>query len=182
MPIGSSSSSVRAEFGSAPVAADQVVDDGHRLLQFCAGMGACAWQRSMWSRPSRRASLVGRPCCTHGQPPSKGGETVCETGRAKIAELPESDRSMVERLHAVIKASAPAPRRNSGAGCPRMPRTARSSASSKVRRSQQQVYDVRLQRHGEPRRRRPWPTSFARTELTAADEARIGAPVKKAVS
>ena len=27
-----------------------------------------------------------------------------------------------------------------------------------------------------------WPTSFARTELTAADEARIGAPVKKAVS
>src|SRR5712692_1933121 len=38
---------------------------------------------------------------------------------AKIAEMSGPDRAMGERLHAIIKASAPAPRRDSGTGCPR---------------------------------------------------------------
>jgi hypothetical protein len=54
---------------------------------------------------------------------------------AKIAEMPEPDRSMAERLHAVTKASAPALSPKLWYGMPRMPRTARSSASSKARRS-----------------------------------------------
>src|SRR5205809_2959660 len=54
---------------------------------------------------------------------------------AKIAEMPETDRAMGERLHAIIKASARPSRRDSGTGCPRMPRTATSSASSKARKS-----------------------------------------------
>src|SRR5579863_3720028 len=45
---------------------------------------------------------------------------------AKIAEMPEPDRAMAERLHAIIEP---------GTGCPRTPRTAMSSASSKVRTS-----------------------------------------------
>ena len=52
---------------------------------------------------------------------------------AKIAAMPEPDRALGERLHAIIKASAQPSRRDSGTGCPRMPRTARSSASSKAR-------------------------------------------------
>jgi hypothetical protein len=43
-------------------------------------------------------------------------------------------------------------------------------------------YTYREEDIGEPRRRRQWPTSFALTELTATEEAKIGALVKKAVS
>jgi hypothetical protein len=45
-------------------------------------------------------------------------------------------------------------RRDSGTGCPRMPTTARSSASSKARRSSKRDTRLWLQRQGEPRRRR----------------------------
>jgi hypothetical protein len=70
-----------------------------------------------------------------------------------------------------------------GTGCPRMPRTARSSATSKARRSSNRG----TRRSVSATRRSPdegamWPTSFALTELTPTNEARIGALVKKAVS
>src|SRR5262249_27602743 len=54
---------------------------------------------------------------------------------AKIAEMPQPDRAMGERLHAVVKAAPQPSRRDSGTGCPRTPRTARSSASSRARTS-----------------------------------------------
>jgi hypothetical protein len=54
---------------------------------------------------------------------------------AKIAEMPEADRAMAERLHAIIKASAPVLSPKTWYGMPRMPKTERSSASSKARRS-----------------------------------------------
>src|SRR5437879_8686470 len=54
---------------------------------------------------------------------------------AKIAEMPEPDRAMAERLHAIIKAARQPSRREPGTGCPRTPRTAMSSASSKARTS-----------------------------------------------
>ncbi len=64
-----------------------------------------------------------------------------------------------------------------------MPRTARSSASSKARRSSTSRYatfgfsdEANLDEGA------MWPTSFALKELTAAEEAKIGALVKKAVS
>ncbi len=64
-----------------------------------------------------------------------------------------------------------------------MPRTARSSASSKARRSSSTRYatfgfsdEANLDEGA------MWPSAFALTALTAADEARIGALVKKAVS
>src|SRR2546430_12753084 len=53
---------------------------------------------------------------------------------AKIAEMPKPDRAIAKRLHAIIKASAPAPSPKTWYGMPRMPRTARPSASSKARR------------------------------------------------
>ena len=65
---------------------------------------------------------------------------------AKIAEMPEPDRAMGTRLHAIIKASAEPSRRDSGTGCPRMPRTARSSASSKRAEVQDEILVARLQR------------------------------------
>ena len=74
-------------------------------------------------------------------------------------------------------------RRGSGTGCPRMPRTARSSASSKAR----QKFKTRYATFGFMHEANldegaMWPTAFALKELTAAEEARIGALVKKAVS
>ena len=72
---------------------------------------------------------------------------------------------------------------DSGTGCPRMPRTARSSASSRARRSSRRgtrrsasTTQANLDEGG------MWPVAFALKELTAAEEARIGALVQKAVS
>ena len=72
---------------------------------------------------------------------------------------------------------------DSGTGCPRTRRTARSSASSKARTKFKSRYatfgfndDANLDEGA------MWPTSFALKELTAAEEAKIGALVKKAVS
>src|SRR5207253_10457314 len=48
---------------------------------------------------------------------------------AKIAEMPEPDRAMAERLHAIINASRQPSRREPGTGCPRTPRTAMASSS-----------------------------------------------------
>ena len=54
---------------------------------------------------------------------------------AKIAEMPEPDRAMAERLHAIIKSSAPDLSPKTWYGMPRMPGMAKSSASSRQRRS-----------------------------------------------
>jgi uncharacterized protein YdhG (YjbR/CyaY superfamily) len=102
---------------------------------------------------------------------------------AKIAEMPEPDRSMAERLHAIVTGSAPslAPRTYYG-----MPAYAKDGkvicffqAASK--------FKVRYATFGfQPDANlddgQMWPVAFALPELTAADEARIAALVKKAVS
>ena len=102
---------------------------------------------------------------------------------ASIAEMPEPDRSLAERVHAVVMASAPnlAPRTWYG-----MPAYALDGkvicffqAASK--------FNVRYATFGfQPDAKvddgSMWPVAFALTELTAADEARIGALVKQAVS
>jgi hypothetical protein len=102
---------------------------------------------------------------------------------AKIAEMPEPDRAMGERLHAVIKASAPAlsPRLWYG-----MPAYAKDGKVVCFFQSAQK-FNTRYATFGFSDEANldegaMWPTAFALTELTAADEARIGALVKKAVS
>ena len=84
-----------------------------------------------------------------GRRADKGGEESAVL--AKIAEMPEPDRAMAERLHAVIKASAPAlsPRLWYG-----MPAYAKDGEGRLLRPEraevQDEVRDVRLQRPGEP--------------------------------
>jgi uncharacterized protein YdhG (YjbR/CyaY superfamily) len=102
---------------------------------------------------------------------------------AKIAEMPEPDRVMGERLHAIVKASAPAlaPRLWYG-----MPAYAKAGKVICFFQSAQK-FKTRYATLGFSAEAKldegaMWPTSFALTELTAADEARIGALVKKAVS
>ena len=102
---------------------------------------------------------------------------------AKIAEMPEPDRAMAERLHAVIKASAPALSPKLWYGMPAYAKDGKvvcffqSAQKFKTRYATFGFSDEANLDEGAM-----WPTAFALTELTAAEEARIGALVKKAVS
>jgi uncharacterized protein YdhG (YjbR/CyaY superfamily) len=102
---------------------------------------------------------------------------------AKIAEMPERDRVMGKRLHAVIKASAPALSPKLWYG---MPAYAKDGKVVCFFQSAQK-FNTRYATFGFSDEANldegaMWPTAFALTKLTAADEARVGALVKKAVS
>ena len=102
---------------------------------------------------------------------------------AKIAEMPEPDRAMAERLHAVIKASAPDLSPRLWYGMPAYGRDAKivcffqGGYRFKARYATLGFSDKAHLDEGAM-----WPNSYAQTELTATDEARISALVKKAVS
>ena len=102
---------------------------------------------------------------------------------AKIAEMPEPDRAMAERLHSIIKASAPDLSPRTWYGMPAYARDGKvvcffqGSQKFKTRYATLGFSDKANLDEGAM-----WPTAFALKELTAADEARIGALVKKAVS
>ena len=102
---------------------------------------------------------------------------------AKIAEMPEPDRAMGERLHAIIKASAPALSPRLWYGMPAYAKDGKVVCFFQAA----QKFNTRYATFGfndaaHLDEGTMWPTSFALTELTADDEARIGALVKKAVS
>jgi uncharacterized protein YdhG (YjbR/CyaY superfamily) len=103
---------------------------------------------------------------------------------AKIAEMPEADRALAERLHALIKASAPDLAPRTWYGMPAYAKDGKvicffqNAGKFKTRYATLGFSDNANLDEGTM-----WPTSYALTaELTAADEARIGALVKKAVS
>jgi uncharacterized protein YdhG (YjbR/CyaY superfamily) len=102
---------------------------------------------------------------------------------AKIAEMAEADRVIAERLHALIKASAPALSPRTWYGMPAYAKDGhvicffQSAQKFKTRYATFGFNDKANLDEGAM-----WPTAFALTELTADVEARIGALVKKAVS
>ena len=102
---------------------------------------------------------------------------------AKIAEMAGPDRDMAERLHALIKASAPALSPKTWYGMPAYARDGKvvcffqSAQKFKTRYATLGFSDEAHLDEGTM-----WPTAYALTELTAADEARISALVKKATS
>ena len=102
---------------------------------------------------------------------------------AKIAEMLEPERTMGKRLHDIIKASAPALSPKTWYGMPAYAKDGKvvcffqSAQKFKSRYATFGFSDEANLDEGAM-----WPTSFALKELTAAEEARIGALVKKAVS
>jgi uncharacterized protein YdhG (YjbR/CyaY superfamily) len=103
---------------------------------------------------------------------------------AKIAEMSQPDRTIGERLHAIIKASAPALSPKTWYG---MPAYANMDGKVVCFFQSAQKFNYRYATLGFSDQANldegaMWPTSFALKELTAAEEARIGALVKKAVS
>jgi len=102
---------------------------------------------------------------------------------AKIAGMPEPDRAMGKRLHAIIKASAPALSPRLWYGMPAYAKDGKvvcffqSAQKFKTRYATLGFSDAANLDEGAM-----WPVAFALKELTAAEEAKIGALVKKAVS
>ncbi len=102
---------------------------------------------------------------------------------AKIAEMPGPDRAMAERLHAIIQASAPALSPRTWYGMPAYAKDGKvvcffqAAQKFKTRYATFGFSDEANLDEGAM-----WPVAFALKELTAAEEARIGALVRKAVS
>jgi uncharacterized protein YdhG (YjbR/CyaY superfamily) len=101
---------------------------------------------------------------------------------AKIAEMPETDRAMAERLHEIVKASAPELSPKTWYG---MPAYANKDGKVVCFFQSAEKFNARYATFGFSDKANldegaMWPTSFALKELTAAAEARIGALVKRA--
>ena len=101
----------------------------------------------------------------------------------KVAEMPEAERAMAERLHAIITASAPALSPKTWYGMPAYAKDGKvvcffqSAQKFNTRYATLGFSDAANLDEGDL-----WPTAFALKELTPAVEAKIGALVKKAVS
>jgi uncharacterized protein YdhG (YjbR/CyaY superfamily) len=101
---------------------------------------------------------------------------------AKIAEMPKPDRAMAKRIHAIVKTSAPALSPRTWYGMPAYAKDGnvvcffKSAHKFKTRYATLGFSDKANLDEGAM-----WPTDFALKELTAAEEARIGALVKRAV-
>jgi uncharacterized protein YdhG (YjbR/CyaY superfamily) len=102
---------------------------------------------------------------------------------AKIAEMPPRDRAMAKRLHAIVTASAPALSPKTWYGMPAYAKDDKivcffqSADKFKSRYATFGFTDAANLDNGTM-----WPTAFALKELTAADEKKIAALVKKAAS
>ncbi|CAG0950063.1 hypothetical protein ANRL3_00168 [Anaerolineae bacterium] len=102
----------------------------------------------------------------------------------KIAEMPEPERSMAQRIHAIVKASAPVLSPKTWYG---MPAYANQDGKVVCFFQSAQKFNTRYASLGFSDEANLdegalWPVAFALKELTAAEEAKIGALVKKAVS
>jgi uncharacterized protein YdhG (YjbR/CyaY superfamily) len=103
--------------------------------------------------------------------------------RAKIAEMPASDRVMAERLHAIIKANAPTLSPRTWYGMPAYAKDDqvvcffRSAQKFRTRYATLGFSDEAKLDEGHM-----WPTDFALTELAATEEARIVALLRRALS
>ena len=102
---------------------------------------------------------------------------------AKIAEMPRSDRAMAKRVHAIVKDSAPALSARTWYGMPAYAKDGKvvcffqSGQKFKTRYATLGFSDRANLDEGAM-----WPTAFALKQMTAADEARISALLKRAVS
>ncbi|HET7167842.1 MAG TPA: DUF1801 domain-containing protein [Candidatus Limnocylindrales bacterium] len=102
---------------------------------------------------------------------------------AKIAEMPDADRAMAERIHAIVKEHAPTLTSRTWYGMPAYAKDGKvvfffqSAAKFSARYATLGFQDSASLDEGTM-----WPTSFALTTLTPADEARIAELVRRAVA
>ena len=103
--------------------------------------------------------------------------------RAALAAMPQSDRAMGERIHAIVKASAPGLSPKTWYGMPAYARDGKVICFFKsADKFKSRFATFGFEEDAQLDDGNMWPTSWALTKLTPADEARIAALVKKAVS
>lgn len=101
----------------------------------------------------------------------------------KIAEMPEPDRVMGERIHAIVKANAPELKAKLWYGMPAYANDGKLVCFFKAASKFQTKYATfGFEEAANLDEGSMWPTSYALTKLTAADEKRLAELVKKAVS
>ena len=130
--------------------------------------------------PEERAAMKERAQELKAEAARADGESAL---LAKVAEMRGSDRAMAERLHAIVKASAPTLSPKTWYGMPAYAKDGKIVCyfqSAEKFKSRYATFgfsdEANLDEGG------MWPTTFALKELTAAEEARIGALLKQAVS
>jgi uncharacterized protein YdhG (YjbR/CyaY superfamily) len=113
---------------------------------------------------------------------SKDKEEGENAALTAIAEMPEADRIMAERIHAIVKASAPGLAPKTWYGMPAYAKDGKIVCFFKAADKFKTRYATfGFEETASLDDGAMWPTSYALTKLTDADEARIGALVKKAV-
>jgi uncharacterized protein YdhG (YjbR/CyaY superfamily) len=128
---------------------------------------------------SRKLTTEERAALKETLKDTEGEEVVL----AKIAEMPDSDRAMAERVHAVVMKAAPALTPRTWYGMPAYAKEGKvvcffqAAAKFKARYATIGFSDKAKLDDGNM-----WPTAFALTKLTKADERRIAELVKRAVS
>jgi uncharacterized protein YdhG (YjbR/CyaY superfamily) len=102
---------------------------------------------------------------------------------AKIADMPEPDRAMAGRVHAIVTANAPSLVPRTYYGMPAYARDGKTICFFKPRSKFKERYaTLGFEQHASLDDGSMWPTSYALTELTAANEERIAELVKQAAS
>jgi uncharacterized protein YdhG (YjbR/CyaY superfamily) len=102
---------------------------------------------------------------------------------AKIAEMPEPDRAMAERLHEIVKANAPALSPKTWYGMPAYAKDGKVVCYFQgAQKFNSRYATLGFSDKANLDEGSMWATSFALKELTATEEAKIGALVKRAVS
>jgi uncharacterized protein YdhG (YjbR/CyaY superfamily) len=128
---------------------------------------------------SRKLTAEERAAMKEALKDAAGEEAVL----AKIAEMPEADRALAERVHAIVRKTAPDLTPRTWYGMPAYARDGKvvcffqNATKFKSRYSTIGFNDAANLDDGSM-----WPTSFALTKLTKADERRLAALVKQAVS
>jgi len=180
-------SAASAELGAVGPPSDECCTREVRMknTQELAKSASAASEKSKGFTTEERAAMKARAQELREEARANRSKAEGESAAlAAIAAMPEPDRSMAERLHAIIKASAPALSPKTWYGMPAYANEDgkvvcffQSAQKFKSRYSTLGFTDEANLDEGTM-----WPTSFALKDLTAAEEARIVALVKKAVS
>jgi uncharacterized protein YdhG (YjbR/CyaY superfamily) len=151
-----------------------------KSTQKSAGRTTAASKKSTGFTAEERAAMKERVRELKAEAEKADGENAV---LEKIAEMPEADRVMAQRLHTLIKSSAPGLMPKTWYGMPAYAKDGKivcffqSAAKFNARYATLGFNDSANLDDGAM-----WPTAFALKALTAADEARIAARVKQAVS
>jgi uncharacterized protein YdhG (YjbR/CyaY superfamily) len=135
---------------------------------------------------SRSAKSTAKPAAKKvaARPGPRADKADGETAvLAKIAEMPQPDRAICERLHAIIKASAPALSPRLWYGMPAYAKDGKVVCFFRdTQKFKERYMTLGFNQDANLDEGAMWPIAFALTELTDDDEAKIAALVKKALS